>query len=431
MSSLTTNLSDLYIQVRDQTVALCDSLEVEDMLLQASPFVSPIKWHLGHTTWFFETFILKSLEPSYVSINPLYEHLFNSYYHSIGTPYKRSQRSLLSRPTQKEVMRYRTSIDEIICHWINTLEQLPEAQAYQLTSLLQLGLNHEQQHQELMLTDLHYNFSHNPLLPTYQTLHKPLEESKPILPLTFIETPPQLTEIGTDTTSTTFCFDNETPKHGHYLNGFALATRPITCAEFIEFIESDGYHRPELWLDEGWHHVQNEHWTLPLYWTKSNGQYHHFSLHGFLPIAQTAPIHHISFYEADAYARWAGMRLPSEQEWEFIARNRPIKGQFIDNQIYTPLPLRQFETSLSETFALFGGTWEWTQSPYSAYPGYRQTLDPLGEYNGKFMSKQMVLKGGSCLTPLSHIRPTYRNFFYPHERWQTMGFRLAYDLEDK
>lgn len=407
-----TDASASYRAIRKQTERLCRPLATEDYVIQAIPDVSPPKWHLAHTTWFFETFLLIPFLPAYRVYHPRYSYLFNSYYETIGSFYPRPQRGILSRPTVKEVYAYRAYVDE---HMLQAIETLEEGHWAEFSSRLMLGVNHEQQHQELLLTDIKYNFAINPLRPAYT--QAPAGSQRQAPPQRWLEYPGGVDEIGF--VGSGFAFDNEMPRHRVYVNEYRLASRLVTNGEYLEFMESGGYERPELWLSDGWHTVQEKGWKTPLYWEKMDGDWWLMTLSGMQQINEHEPVCHVSFYEADAYARWAGKRLPTEAEWELVARRQPVQGHFVESGHLHPWPADDLATQF------YGDVWEWTQSSYAPYPGYQPPAGSLGEYNGKFMCSQLVLRGGSCATPASHIRPTYRNFFYPADRWQFMGIRLA------
>lgn len=394
--------------IRNASEALCEPLQVDDFGLQAAAFVSPVKWHLAHTTWFFETFVLKPYLPGYQPFHPLFEILFNSYYNGVGEQYPRPQRSLLSRPTIREVFHYRQAVNQ-------ALEQLLQnSPCDEALVRIELGLQHEQQHQELMLTDLKYCFYQNPLHPTYKTAPE-LLSAQAATPMGWRPLPEGRVEIGA---VTGFCFDNESPRHSVWLNEAALADRPVTNAEYLAFVEAGGYRRPELWLADGWACVQSEGWQAPLYWQHSQQGWQVFTLHGDQPLAPGAPVCHVSYYEADAFARWREARLPTEVEWETAAgSSSPDPAHFVESGFLQP------RAATSEHW--LGGLWQWTASAYAPYPGFRPARGTVGEYNGKFMCNQMVLRGGSCVTPFDHIRASYRNFFYPADRWQFSGIRLA------
>ena len=409
-------LQSRYHLVRRQSERLCEPLEIEDYIIQTAAFASPPKWHLAHVSWFFETLLLKPYLQGYREFHPLYAMLFNSYYDTIGRQHPRPERGALSRPTVSEVYQYRAYIDE---HMARLLSDTNHPDYHDIEMRARLGLNHEQQHQELLLTDLKYNFAYNPLKPAYTDLPEPPQTNAP--PLQWLDYEGGVHEIGYR--GDAFCYDNETPRHNTYIEDYRLASRPVTNAEFLEFINDEAYTRSDLWLSDAWKVINEENWNAPLYWQYQDGQWFNMTLAGMQSLDLDAPVCHVSHFEAAAYARWAGKRLPSEAEWELAAATVPIEGNFVDRGYLQPLaasnpePLQQ----------MFGDVWEWTRSPYTPYPGYRQAQGPLGEYNGKFMSSQMVLRGGSCATPQDHIRATYRNFFYPHERWQFSGFRLAED----
>jgi ergothioneine biosynthesis protein EgtB len=407
------SLQTRFGHVRAMTEALCTPLQPEDFVPQSMPDASPAKWHLAHTTWFFEQFVLRALDPSHRVFNPQFEYLFNSYYQSLGEPFTRSKRGLLTRPTTAEVMQYRAYITEAMTQLLNV-----RGDDERIAALTVLGLSHEQQHQELLLTDIKHLFSCNPLLPAYQ--ERARRESQDATPLRFISYGGGISEIGAKDGD--FSFDNERPRHRILLEPFALANRPVTNAEYKAFILDGGYARPEFWLSDGWGVVQDEHWRHPLYWSATLES--HFTLAGEIALNPNEPACHLSYYEADAFARWAGARLPTEAEWEHAATRAPIAGNLLESGQLHP---RACESTGGEIAQLFGDVWEWTSSAYAPYPGYRPAAGALGEYNGKFMCNQLVLRGGSCATPASHIRASYRNFFYPHTRWQFSGLRLARD----
>ena len=404
-----------YQETRRTTEAICAPLATEDYVIQAMPEASPAKWHLGHVTWFFETFILKPHLPGYRPLNPKYEYLFNSYYNSVGPQYPRPERGDLSRPTVAEVYEFRAHVDRSI---LTLVEDTEPKELAALGSLIVMGLNHEQQHQELLMTDIKYNLSVNPLRPAYHTREVP--RSTVTHPLRWVEFEGGLHWSGHDQKG--FAFDNEWPRHQAYFRPYRLASRLVTNGEYLEFMEAGGYERPEPWLSEGWQSVLERQWGAPLYWEQVDGQWWMQTLSGMRPVDEHEPVAHVSYYEADAYARWRGKRLPTEQEWERAAESEPVEGNFLDSGIHHPTPATIDGPRLEQ---VFGDLWEWTQSPYVPYPGYRPLQGALGEYNGKFMVNQMVLRGGSCATPQSHIRATYRNFFPPDARWQFSGVRLA------
>jgi ergothioneine biosynthesis protein EgtB len=413
-------LLDQYRRVRRFSEQLCQTLEPEDYVIQTMSEMSPTKWHLAHTSWFFETFIVKPHVPNYRPLHPGYAFLFNSYYNAVGKMHSRPQRGLVSRPTVQETYIYRQHVDAAITDLIQTadLSKLKE-----LAPLIVLGLNHEQQHQELMLTDIKHAFWMNPLRPIFRPEQPSPEPADSTLGWGHFEA--GLHCIGYD--GSDFCFDNETPSHQVYLNSFSLATRLVTNEEFLAFMEDGGYQWPELWLSLGWMAVNEQGWNAPFYWEQRDGSWWMMTLAGMRPVRSNEPVCHLSYFEADAYARWAGARLPTEAEWEVAARELPLEGHFAESGYFHPLP--GTGTSASDTLEqMFGEVWQWTQSAYSPYPGYKPQAGALGEYNGKFMCNQYVLRGASCATPRSHVRRTYRNFFPPNARWQFTGLRLAKDL---
>jgi len=410
-----------YLRIRMYTEKLVEPLEIEDFIVQADTHVSPTKWHLSHTTWFFETFVLKQSSPNYRVFHEDFHYLFNSYYESVGKFHPRTARGLITRPTVSETFAYRKYVDD---HVLTLIESKSSIDLEKVRPFIEIGLNHEQQHQELLLTDLKYNFSFNPTHPVYNLIDGfDVSSSQE---LSFVKIEGGLIEVGHDGDG--FSFDNETPKHKKWLDPYRLANRPVTNSEYVQFIEEGGYSKAELWLSDGWNDVKKDNWQAPLYWEKHDGKWFAFTLSGLLPIDEHAPVSHISFYEADAYARWAGKRLPTEEEWEHGLQHTPIKGNFSEQGYFHPIAENKEEPA--QPFSKgFGDVWEWTQSPYSPYPRSKPLNGELGEYNAKFMANQMVLKGGSCCTPESHIRLTYRNFFYPQMRWQFSGLRLAEDAE--
>ncbi len=384
------------------------------------PDVSPTKWHLAHTTWFFETFVLKKWLPGYQSENPDYAFLFNSYYNAAGDMHRRDLRGLISRPTVNESHRYRASINGYVDDLISGSDEKLLAE---IEPILTLGIHHEQQHQELLVTDIKHVFAQNPLHPVYR--ESKIDNRKiDISPLRFVEFEEATVEIGHGGSG--FSYDNEGPQHRALVLPFSLASRPITNGEYMQFIEDSGYSRSELWLSLGWMTVNEQRWQSPLYWTKRDGQWWNFTLSGMRPVNKSEPVTHISYFEADAYANWAGARLPTEFEWERAAGKIDIDGNFVEDETFHPAPCRSSgqDRHLQQ---MFGDLWEWTRSSYSPYPGYRAEPGALGEYNGKFMCNQYVLRGGSCATSRTHIRRTYRNFFQPEKRWQFTGIRLARD----
>ncbi|HWA92160.1 MAG TPA: ergothioneine biosynthesis protein EgtB [Rhizomicrobium sp.] len=394
-----------YAEIRQMTEALAAPLSAEDQCVQSMPDASPAKWHLAHTTWFFERMIL-SAAPDYEAFDPRYDALFNSYYLGLGTPFARARRGMLTRPSADEVLAYRHHVDA-------AMAALIEAGDVPLGTLA-LGLNHEQQHQELLLTDIKHAFACNPLLPAYRPAVLAAVESAP--PLGWIDHDGGQVAVGD--AGEGFAFDNERPEHVVSLRPFRIAARLVNCGEYLEFIADGGYARPELWLSDGWALARQEGWQAPLYWQP--GAKEIFTLHGVRPIDPAEPVAHVSFYEAAAYAAWAGKRLPTEFEWEAVARTWPKEGHFLDLDVLHP--------RASQTPRMLGDAWAWTRSSYDPYPGFKTFEGPASEYNGKFMIGQIVLRGGSCATPADHIRTTYRNFFPPAARWQFSGIRLAEDI---
>lgn len=408
-----------FVATRQCSMQQCEPLLPDDFNLQAEAFTSPPKWHLAHTSWFFETFLLKPFLTGYQPLNPAYEVLFNSYYNGIGEQFPRPRRGLLSRPGIDEVFAYRSHIDQ---HMTRLLAETQHSKRLEILNRCRLGIEHEQQHQELFFTDLKYSLSINPLLPTYSHF---------ALPSTGVTASASqwliydggLVDIGrneSDKQFADFTFDNEGPQHRVFMQPFALATHLVSNGDFQQFIEDGGYQRPDLWLADGWASVQEQQWQAPLYWRKKDQHYYHFTLHGEVSVDKTQPVCHISAYEADAYARWAGCRLPTEAEWEIAAASATAPTRDPD-----PCCHPQAAPAASGLQQLYRECWQWTSSSYRAYPGYSAAEGAIGEYNGKFMSNQWVLRGGSCVTNPDHLRLTYRNFFYPQDRWQFSGLRLA------
>ncbi|CAL93317.1 ergothioneine biosynthesis protein EgtB [Azoarcus olearius] len=408
-----------YRRVRDASTDLCAPLAVEDYVIQACEEASPAKWHLAHVSWFFETFILTEYLPGYSEFHPRYRQLFNSYYQQIGEVFPRAARGTLARPTVDEVLRYRAHVDAGMLALLAERADLPWAEILQR---LEIGLNHEQQHQELLLTDIKRNFAANPLRPAYR-LDLPHPAQRPRAPLEWVSFEGGVYEIGAPALGEHFSYDNETPRHRVYLQPFRLASRLVTNGEFLAFIESGGYSNPALWLADGWTQVRSAGWSAPLYWERIGGEWWHYTLGGMAPLAPDEPVCHVSHYEAAAYAAWAGRRLPTEAEWEVAAATQPVAGNLRETGLLRPT----VAPAGAGPAQLYGDVWEHTGSAYLPYPGYHAAEGAIGEYNGKFMCNQMVLRGGSCVTPADHLRATYRNFFYPQERWQFQGFRLAED----
>jgi ergothioneine biosynthesis protein EgtB len=406
--------------VREQSMRLAAPLSGEDCAIQSMPDASPVKWHLAHTTWFFETFLLERFEPGFTPFDAAFRVLFNSYYHAVGDRHPRHERGLITRPDLDRVVAYRRNVDERMAQLLERGHP-PDTP---LAALTELGIQHEQQHQELILTDLKHMLSRNPGRPTYQKNWPltPVQARKP----RWLPFEGGLAEIGHRGEG--FAFDNESPRHKVHLAPFELASHPVRHGDFIAFIADGGYRRPELWLSLGWDTVVARGWIAPLYWEWSDGAWHTFTLHGMAPVDPNTPVCHVSFFEAEAFARWAGARLPTEAEWEVAAGDCAIDGNFLESQALHPLALRGTPAPGLPAQA-FGDVWEWTRSDYAPYPGFKAAEGAVGEYNGKFMCAQYVLRGGSCATPRSHIRASYRNFFPPDARWQFSGLRLARDAQ--
>jgi ergothioneine biosynthesis protein EgtB len=411
-------LADEYRRVRAASEALCLPLAIEDYVVQSMPEASPAKWHLAHTSWFFEEFVLDAYVPRYRFHDLRYRQLFNSYYQSVGPIHRRAERGLLTRPTVPETYRYRSHVDEQVAALLAVQGDDPT-----LVARVTLGLHHEQQHQELLLTDVKHALACNPLNPVYR--HGPPRVTRDAVSLTFRSCRGGLREVGY--AGSAFCFDNELPRHRTFVPPYRLASRLTTNAEYREFVRDGGYEQATLWLSDGWDTVQRNGWQRPLYWSASLNQ--EFTLSGLIELDPNAPVCHLSYYEADAFARWAGARLPSETEWELAAAELDVGGNFLESGLLHPraAAARHEGGPTPDIEQLYGDAWEWTSSPYGPYPGFRPPGGALGEYNGKFMVNQLVLRGGSCATPESHIRATYRNFFSPCARWQFAGVRLAQD----
>ncbi|MEQ8705286.1 MAG: ergothioneine biosynthesis protein EgtB [Phaeodactylibacter sp.] len=412
-------LTDRYQYIRQQSLNLCAPLQTEDYVAQPVPFVSPPKWHLGHTTWFFENFILAEQMAGYQRFNEALNYCFNSYYQSQGPRILRNKRGNLTRPPLTTVIEYRQYVDEHMSRFLKQHDEagLPEA----LSLLLEVGLQHEQQHQELLVTDMKYILGHNPMHQPYREAHTLPESSAPA-PLTFTPVDEGVYTVGHQGEG--FCWDNEQGAHKTYLHHFAIANRLITNGEYMAFIADGGYEHFGHWLDDGWSWVQAQEVQAPLYWYEQEGTWWHYTMHGLQKVDPNAPVTHINYYEADAFANWKGLRLPTEQEWEAACRllnqSIPDDANFVESERFQPTA-----PAHEQDYQMLGNTWEWTASAYLPYPNYPRFKGALGEYNGKFMVNQMVLRGGSCATPRSHIRMSYRNFFYPQERWQFTGLRLA------
>jgi ergothioneine biosynthesis protein EgtB len=404
-----------YRQVRATTEGLAAPLTPEDCAIQSMPDASPVKWHMAHTSWFFETFVLARVGRAFRPFDPSFAYLFNSYYDAVGDRLPRSQRGLLSRPTLSDVYRYRAHIDD-------QMLELLESEGFSSpnAATVELGLHHEQQHQELLLTDIKHAFASNPLRPTYR------ERSRQTVPAVgppfWVTFPEGLYGQGHDGDG--FAFDNETPRHQVWQPAFQLASRLVTNGDYLAFMEAGGYERPEFWLADGWEACSGQRWQAPLYWERQQQSWWLMTLAGMQPVNEAEPVCHVSFFEADAFARWAGARLPTEAEWEVAAASQTMAGNFLESGLLQPVVAPPSDAPIRQ---LLGDVWEWTMSAYLPYPGYRPLPGALGEYNGKFMCNQMVLRGGSCVTPAAHIRPSYRNFFPPKTRWQFTGIRLAKD----
>jgi ergothioneine biosynthesis protein EgtB len=401
-----------YAEVRRRTTSLAAPLGSEDMQVQSMPDASPTKWHLAHTTWFFEAFLLTRFLRGYRVFDERFEYCFNSYYESVGPRHPRPKRGLLTRPSSGEVRAYRAYVDEALDRLFEQ-DLAPEA-----AGLVELGINHEQQHQELLLTDILALFASEPLKPAYRQASPGVAVGEPT-PLEFVSFDGGIFEVGHDGDG--FAYDNEGPAHEELIRPFKLASRLVTNAEWIEFIEDGGYETPALWLADGWNTVCTQNWQGPLYFEHGDGGYLQMSLMGLRPVDPASPVTHVSYYEADAFARWAGYRLPTEFEWEVAAGSVPVEGRTLGKGHLRAMPAK----SGAGLQQMFGDVWEWTGSAYLPYPGFKAAPGAVGEYNGKFMCNQFVLRGGSCVTPEGHVRRTYRNFFYPHQRWQFMGLRLA------
>lgn len=400
-------LSNRYRLTREQTLSLVAELQPEDTVVQSMPDVSPTKWHLAHVTWFFERFVLEGHLPNYSRFDDRYHYLFNSYYYTAGQMHTRADRGLLSRPTLRQILDYRSYVDTAVQQLLQT-----DAMNDDVNQLITLGLNHEQQHQELLLTDIKHVFSCNPLQPpvSRSLADRPDHD---VLPYSFDNGEQGIKKIGASGGG--FCFDNETPRHDALLHNHQIGNRLITNGEYREFINDGGYSNAELWLSDGWMTINEQGWNRPLYWDE--GLEKEFTLGGSMEIDDNAAVCHVSYYEADAFARWAGARLPTEFEWERAAAELPVDGNFLERGIWHP--------TASGDAQFFGDVWEWTSSPYAPYPGFKPLGGSLGEYNGKFMCNQMTVRGGSCVSARDHLRASYRSFFYPDARWQFLGIRLA------
>jgi ergothioneine biosynthesis protein EgtB len=414
LTSEESSLGERFSRVRRETERLIEPLSAEDCVIQSMPDVSPTKWHLAHTSWFFETFVLLEAAPGYSRPREEYAFLFNSYYEGVGARYPRSQRGLLSRPSLEEVLTYRRRVDEATLGLLAGIE--PDGH---LARIIELGIHHEEQHQELILMDIKHVLSQTPLDPAYRKVPRSPSGAPPLLRWDAFAA--GLAQVGHEGRG--FAFDNEGPRHPAYVAAFEIGSRDVTIGEYLDFVKDGGYTRRELWLSDGFATATREAWTAPLYWRREGSGWSIFTLAGRRVLDAAEPVSHVSYYEADAFARWAGGRLPTEVEWEVAAREAPVRGNFLETGSFHPCPA-PLDGPAS---GYFGDVWQWTASAYAPYPGYRAPAGALGEYNGKFMANQFVLRGGSCVTPRRHVRSTYRNFFYPHQRWQFAGIRLARD----
>ena len=405
-------------EIRKATEALAAPLSAEDQMVQSMPDASPTKWHRAHTTWFFETFLLRAFDPGWKPAHPEYRMLFNSYYEAVGPRYSRPARGVLSRPSTTEVGDYRRRVDAGIERWLQSADDAAWAGA---ANLLELGFHHEQQHQELILTDIKHALFQNPIRPAYDA-GLPPPDSPPAPPLEWLDVAGGTVKIGHS--GDEFAFDCEGPRHTVFQRPFRIAARPVTNGEYLAFLEDGGYQDVRHWLWAGKDASKERGWSAPLYWVRDGDDWHEYTLAGLRPIDENAPVCHVSYFEADAFARWAGKRLPTEVEWEMAASDLPLDGNLSDRGLLHPAGAAAAGGGLRQ---MFGDVWEWTMGPYVSYPGFVPAPGAVGEYNGKFMSGQMVLRGGSCATPPGHIRATYRNFFYPPDRWQFSGIRLASD----
>ncbi len=430
LTGSTTSLVDQFRAARYRTEELVTPLEREDMVVQSMEDTSPTKWHLAHTTWFFETFVLETHCPGYKLFHPDFPYLFNSYYVQAGPRFSRPRRGMITRPTVERTLAYRSYVNEKMIEFLKSLEG---SRHEEVDELVTLGINHEQQHQELLMTDVKHLLHQNPLRPVYKAGETEASSASPLSWVFFEE---GLFEVGRDEDET-FMFDNEGPRHRVFLDSFWLADRLTTAGEYLAFIEDGGYERPELWLSAGWAEVEANGWKAPIYWERSGSDWFEFTFNGLVELRRDAPACHISYFEADAFARWSKARLPTEFEWEVASKRASMERNFVESEYLMPMPASAKVTARSDAGGtdqseslrqMFGDVWEWTRSQYSPYPRYDPVEGAIGEYNGKFMCNQFVLRGGSCVTPRSHIRETYRNFFPPGSQWQFSGIRLAADV---
>ena len=410
------------LHVRRRSEELVEPLSAEDCIAQSMPDASPAKWHLAHTTWFFDAFLLRTGPTGWTGYDPAFDFLYNSYYDAVGRRHPRAERGLLTRPSLLAVRRYRAAVDAELERCLLAAAERDEAHFWRLAEVATIGLHHERQHQELLLTDVKHLFSRSPLHPAYHERPATLDGPTPP-PHRLLEIPAGRVRVGHDGDG--FCYDNELPAHDVLVPPTRLGNRLVTNGEYAEFVAAGGYEDVRLWLSEGWRHVQEKGWSTPLYWVGQEDGWWEFTAGGLQPLVDTEPVVHVSYFEADAYARWRGLRLPTESEWEAAAAAVPLEGNLADHGDFHPAPATNPAARLGQ---MFGDCWEWTASPYVAYPGFRPLPGALGEYNGKFMCNQYVLRGGSCATAADHLRPSYRNFFPPEARWQFAGVRLAADL---
>jgi ergothioneine biosynthesis protein EgtB len=412
-------LRSLFLDTRRKTEIMVSGLNEEDMLLSVSEETSPPKWHLAHTSWFFEKFLLRGLQPDN-EFDQNFDYLFNSYYKGAGPHLPKNKRGMISRPDSREILSWRMKVTQDVSELIMVLR---EEQWKEFEKILEIGINHEEQHQELLYMDIKRNFFESPVRARYESA--PLQEVRHLQRPGWVNIPSGLVKIGKSSSTPGFAYDNEGDSHFHWVDSFMLSTHLVTNDEYLSFIEDGGYENPLLWLSDGWDLKLKEQWQHPLYWEKRGGEWWHMTLSGMMPLDLSAPVSHVSYYEAKAFAQWKGARLPTEFEWEAASMREPIIGHFSESLSHEPHPAQEDFVQFSQ---LHGSLWEWTQSSYLPYPRYEAFDQGFSEYNGKFMCNQMVLRGGSCITPKRHYRPTYRNFYYPHNRWQYCGIRLAKDL---